>query len=161
MSSDLATLFTGCAFEIEIYPFSFAEFSAYFRSKNNQELFEAYLKEGGLFPLHDEFWKISIHKQWRIQALIVGDIVAKHKIRGKAFFGKLVDFLMDKVGNMTSIRNISNELTFHREVDPFLKIKDAYPKLLLARILHNPYSYGGIQIVDIADVLLQEENECF
>lgn len=48
MSSDLATLFTGRTFTIEIYPFSFKEFQKYYEYENTQEAFEHYVKEGGM-----------------------------------------------------------------------------------------------------------------
>ena len=49
--------------------------------------------------------------------------------------------------------NISDEKTFEREVDPLLKIKDAYPKMVIARTHNEAYQYEGIQIVAIADWL--------
>lgn len=49
--------------------------------------------------------------------------------------------------------NISDGKTFEREVDPLLKIKDAYPKMIIARTHNEAYQYEGIQIVDIADWL--------
>lgn len=49
--------------------------------------------------------------------------------------------------------NISDEKTLEREVDPLLKIKDAYPKMVIARTHNEAYQYEGIQIVDIADWL--------
>ena len=50
---------------------------------------------------------------------------------------------------------ISDENTFSREVSPLLQIRDAYPKMLLARTHRPEYQYEGIRIVDIADWLLK------
>ena len=52
--------------------------------------------------------------------------------------------------------NISGEETFNREVSPLFQIRDAYPKMIVARTKHPKYSYEGIEIYDIADWLLQE-----
>jgi predicted AAA+ superfamily ATPase len=49
--------------------------------------------------------------------------------------------------------DISNEKTFAREIDSLLKIKNAYPKLLIARTRHEQYQYEGIKVIDIADWL--------
>lgn len=46
--------------------------------------------------------------------------------------------------------DISNEETFKREVDSLLKIRDAYPKKLIARTKHDTYTYEGVEIIDIA-----------
>ena len=49
--------------------------------------------------------------------------------------------------------NISDEKTFERKVRPLLQIKDAYPKMVIARTRNEAYQYEGIQIIDIADWL--------
>ena len=49
--------------------------------------------------------------------------------------------------------NISDEEIFAREVRPLLQIRDAYPKMVIARTGYEPYQYEGIRIIDIADWL--------
>ena len=50
--------------------------------------------------------------------------------------------------------DISDKSTLEREVAPLLKIKDAYPKYLLARTRQPEQDYDGIKVLDIADWLV-------
>ena len=50
--------------------------------------------------------------------------------------------------------DITNEETFKREVSALLKIKDAYPKILLARTRQKEFQYEGIRIINLADWLV-------
>ena len=52
--------------------------------------------------------------------------------------------------------SISEESTFRREVEPLLQIRDAYPKMLLARTRYPATDYEGIAIQDIAEWLLSD-----
>ena len=271
LSSDLATLFTGRTYEIEIFPFSFSEYLTYYKTSDIQTAFEQYMRDGGmagsyLYKEQEDKYKYLADI---FDTLIVRDIRQKYKIRNITLMDKIAEFMMDNISNLTSSRkiaetltkntdkinhktvgsylnylcnafafykirrydirgkkyltstekyylsdhafryaklgtrnldygrvmenivaielmrrgyeiyvgvlykkevdfvaikqnekiyiqvsdDISHAVTFKREVDSLLKIKDAYPKLLIARTRHELYQYEGIQIRDIAEWL--------
>ncbi len=271
LSSDLATLFTGRTYEIEVFPFSFSEYLRYYKMPDIQTAFDRYMKEGGmsgsyLYKEQEEKYKYLADI---FDTLILRDIRQKYKIRNIVLMDKIAEFMMDNISNLTSSRKIADTLTknadninhktvgsyldylcnafafykvrrydirgkkyltsnekyylsdhafryaklgtrnldygrvmenivalelmrrgyeiyvgvlykkeidfvavkqnekiyiqvsddisrdetFSREVESLLKIKDAYPKLLIARTRHEQYQYEGIQVVDIAEWL--------
>ena len=274
LSSDLATLFTGRTFEIEIFPFSFEEYLKYYQYKDIDLAFDKFVLDGGmagsyLYKNEEKRYNyiLDVYK-----TLIVRDINEKYNIKNNELLDNLTNFMMDNISNITSVRNITNSLnkfdntlnhktigsyiqylcdaflfykvkrydiqgkrylesldkyylvdqtfkyaklgiknmnygrsyenivaiellrrgydiyvgelynteidfvamkrnekiyiqvsdniedekTFNREVNSLLKIKDAYPKILIAKTKHNNYLYEGIQIYDIARWLMEK-----
>ena len=275
LSSDLATLFTGRTYEIEIFPFSFEEYVEYYQFEDMDKAFDRYIKDGGLSGayVYREQEERYHYIEDVFDTLIIRDIRQKYKIRNTVLMDRISDFLMDNVANLSSMRqiadtmsknndrinhktvgnyleylcnafafykvrrydirgkkylassdkyylsdhafryaklgtrnmdygrmienivaielmrrgyeiytgilykkeidfvamkhdekfyvqvsdDISGESTFKREITPLLQIKDAYPKILIARTRHEDYQYEGIKIVDAANWLREGE----
>ena len=276
LSSDLATLFTGRTYSVEVYPFSYKEFLEYHDLENNQESYDRYVLEGGFSGsyLYNGMEKKYNYIRDVYKTMIVRDIVERNKIQNIPLLDSISDFLIDNISRLTSYRsltetlntnkadtndktvgtyikylceafafyrirrydiqgkkylatqdkyylsdhavkyalqgtknmnygsiyenivamellrrgyevyvgvlyekeidfvamkrnekiyiqvsdNIGNDFendTFKREVAPLLQIKDAYPKMVIARTGHDDYQYEGIQIVDIANWLVR------
>ena len=274
LSSDLATLFTGRTFSIEVFPFSLKEYMEYYELKDAYEAYTQYRKMGGMsgsYLYTDENSRASYVNDV-FETLVIRDIVQKFKIRNTPLIEKIADYLMDNISNVVSANKMANTLesnniktndktvgtyigylcnafgfyrirrydirgkkylasndkyyladpsfrsarlgnknpdygrisenlvaiellrrgyevyagvlykkeidfvaikrdekiyiqvseyidnpeTFEREYTPLLAIKDAYPKMILARTHQENYQYEGIQIVDIANWLINE-----
>lgn len=110
--SDLATLFVGRTYTIEVYPFSFAEFMRYFDYQDRYEAFDKYVREGGMSgsyeyrTLEDKYGYL----RETYDTLIMRDIEEKHGVKNVAVMDRLSDFLMDNASKPTSTRNITNTL---------------------------------------------------
>ena len=112
-SSDLATLFVGRTYEIPVYPFSFAEYLEYFPSQNIYDSLTAYISDGGMagsYVYKTEEQKRRYINSEVLNALVVRDIVNKYKIKNEPLLHALIDYLMDNIGNLTSMRSIADTL---------------------------------------------------
>ena len=112
-SSDLATLFVGRTYEVHILPFSFEEYLAYYPSENIYDSLTKYISEGGMagsYPYSSAEQKYRYINTEVFNALIVRDIVNKYRIRNIPLLNMLIDFLMDNIGSIVSVRSITNTL---------------------------------------------------
>lgn len=116
LSSDLATLFTGRSYEIEVYPFSFAEFCKYYELDDIYKAFDRYALEGGMAGSYlyrnpeDRFKYIRSV----FDTLILRDIVQKYRIKNEFLLMSICDFLLDNTSNITSVRNVADTLVLRK-----------------------------------------------
>lgn len=116
-SSDLATLFVGRTYEVHVFPFSFREYLAYFPSGDLYGSLTKYITEGGMagsYLYKNEAQKYRYINSEVLNALIVRDIMAKYRFRNEPLLHELIDFLMDNIGNVTSIRAITDTLSSNK-----------------------------------------------
>lgn len=114
LSSDLSTLFVGRTYEIHVYPFSFKEYISYYEPERLNDSFTKYIEEGGMagaYLYKNASQKYRYINNEVLNALIVRDIVNKYKIRNEPLLHQLVDYMMDNIGNLTSIRSIADVMT--------------------------------------------------
>ena len=113
LSNDLATLFTGRTFSVEVFPFSFKEFVSYYECQDLQQAFDRFAMEGGM---SGSYLYESIDDKYNylneiFETLIVPDIQQKYKIKNTSLLDTLIDFLVDNISSEISARSIANTLT--------------------------------------------------
>ena len=116
LSSELATLLTGRAFEINILPFSFAEYSAFTgKTSNPDRAFAEYMRTGG-FPEAVRLAEVDENLTYEylktiFQNIYTNDIQKRQKVYHKTSHNEVINFLIDSVGSSISARNIAGVLT--------------------------------------------------
>jgi len=129
LSSDLATLFTGRTYEIEVYPFSFQEFVSYYGIEDVNEAYRRYLIEGGMPGSY--VYNSDTDKRQYIRSvfdtLILRDIKQKNNVRNTSALSKVTDYLTDNISNLTSPRKLADEIsrkgesTDHKTVSKYIE----------------------------------------
>ncbi|HPK04297.1 MAG TPA: ATP-binding protein, partial [Bacteroidales bacterium] len=123
LSSELATLLTGRAFEINMLPFSFAEYLEFTDELSNPDrAFAEYMRIGG-FPeavglagLGENF--TYVYLKTLFQNIYENDIKERYTIYYDTSYTEVVDFLIDSVGSRVSSGNIARVLTDNgRKID--------------------------------------------
>ena len=120
LSSELATLLTGRAYEIHVLPFSFAEYISFTGKSNNLDRdFAAYIETGG-FP---EAVRLSAdgnqftldYLQMVFNTIFRNDISARQSIYSEESYLEVVNFLIDSIGSNVSAANIANTLKSNKK----------------------------------------------
>ncbi len=116
LSSELATLLTGRAYEINILPFSFAEYLEFTgETANPDRAFANYMRIGG-FPEAVGFAEsgesyVYEYLKTVFRNIYENDILKRHTIYYETSYNEVVKFLIDSIGSNVSARNIARVLT--------------------------------------------------
>ncbi len=120
LSSELATLLTGRAYEINVLPFSFTEYLDFTgKTTNPDRAFAEYLRTGG-FP---EAVRLSTDGNHFANEYLLtifkniydNDISKRYTIYAEESYQEVVNFLIDSVGSRVSAGNIAKVLTANKK----------------------------------------------
>lgn len=155
LSSELSTFLSGRYVEIKMLPLSFAEFldfNSFDVGATDEEKFEYYLKYGGM-PAIAEFNfdtnLINNMLEGIYSTVILKDVMSRNKLSDQALLQKIVMFLADNIGNVTSPNSIGNFLS--SEGDLSAKKKNPANRTVenYITMLQNSFVFYGIKRYDI------------
>ena len=157
LSSDFATMLSGRYIEIKMLPLSFKEylaFNTFDASISDDQKFDSYLKYGGMPTVAENNFRqrdINVALDGIYSSVILRDVVERNKITDQALLRKLVLFLADNIGNLTSPNNIGNALVHEGDLDEEKKRKNPAGKTISAYItaLEKAYVFYGASRFDI------------
>ena len=132
LSSELATLLTGRAYEINILPFSFKEFAqTYTTPVDNSIKFEHFMRYSA-FPqatelMHQNPTLVPNYLRGVYQSILIKDMLPRKQIYAERSFEGVVNYVMDSIGSSLSPNSIArtlaneNKAVDSRTVNTYLK----------------------------------------
>lgn len=117
LSSELATLLSGRYVEFQLRTISFSEYYTSLCSNNKnvdlRQCIEKYIKDGG-YPIILSSSLDSIQISSIItdifHSTVLKDAVSRNELKDEALMERIVDYLFDNVGNLISIKKVSDYL---------------------------------------------------
>ncbi len=132
LSSELATLLTGRAYEINILPFSFKEFAqTYTAPVDNSIKFEHFMRYSA-FPqatelMHQDPTLVPNYLRGVYQSILIKDMLPRKQIYAERSFEGVINYVMDSIGSSLSPNSIArtlaneNKAVDSRTVNTYLK----------------------------------------
>lgn len=147
LSGELATNLAGRYVSFHVYPFVLSEIQEFY-DKNamtytREQLFTEYLKYGGLpmrLVLPDPH-SIRTYLEDVYNSVVMKDILSRHAIRNENLLRKLLEFLLDNIGNPFSARSISRALISSGQATTVETILNYIDKLQAGMILSKAERY--------------------
>lgn len=121
LSGEMATLISGRYYQINIYPFSFAEFIQYKKEMEKtdttdlEELFNEYVEYGGMPPIQ----QVAVQDKYSYlsdiyNTILLKDIITRHNIRNTDMLNRILDYVIMNLGKNFSAGNISKYMKHER-----------------------------------------------
>jgi len=121
LSGEMATLISGRYYQINIYPFSFAEFIQYKKeiekidTTDLEKLFKEYVEYGGMPPIQ----QVAVQDKYSYlgdiyNTILLKDIVTRHNIRNSDMLNRILDYVIMNLGKNFSAGNIVKYMKHER-----------------------------------------------
>lgn len=122
LSSELATLISGRYVEIKMLPLSFKEYYGYYRDtgKSREELFNNYLKYGGLpqlLSLPQDEQTIGTFLSGIYDTVILKDVLGRNKLKDIDLLRRVYAFVCGNVGSITSANSMAKYIANEAKLD--------------------------------------------
>ena len=157
LSSDLATLLSGRYIEFPVFSLSFKEFIELgeFENKDKNEVFQTYLKFGGLPGLfHLNFHELSTFQflDAIYQTILLKDVVRRHNVRNVELLDNITQFVFDNIGNIFNSSNVAKYLR-NQHINNSLPTVQAH-----IRYLKDCFIANQVRMYDLKGKLYLETN---
>lgn len=122
LSTEFSTLLSGRYVEVRLLPLSYKEFLSFYdfeESITQDEKFQKYLQIGGM-PILKQFdfniSRINETLEGIYSTVILRDVLERNKVTDQALLNRLVRFLADNIGSITSPNSIGNILSIEGDI---------------------------------------------